>query len=173
MALEYLRKREWSPYVVGALMGILLTALFIYGQQIGVSTGISRVAALLEEGVAPQHVSKTPYFSQLLSDQVILNWKVLFILGLFLGAHFSFRLSGKRGQRNTIWEMAFGPSKAKRYFAAFLGGIFLLFGARLADGCTSGHAISGGAQFALTSWVFMMALFATAIPVSLMLYRKR
>ena len=171
--IKYLQRKSWSPYFVGACIGILLTALFASGFQIGVSSGISRMSALLENYFFPSHSLKTPYLQKVLADSVVFDWKVLFVLGLFFGALISWKIGKSQLQKNTIWEKRFGPSKSKRYFGAFFGGMFLLFGARLADGCTSGHAISGGAQFSLTSWVFMMTVFATAIPFSLLMYKKR
>ena len=36
------------------------------------------------------------------------------------------------------------------------------FAARLGRGCTSGQALSGGAELALGSWVFMFAVFGGA-----------
>ena len=34
------------------------------------------------------------------------------------------------------------------------------FAARLARGCTSGHALVGGAELSVGAWVFMMCIFA-------------
>jgi hypothetical protein len=36
------------------------------------------------------------------------------------------------------------------------------YGARLARGCTSGQALSGGAVLSAGSWAFMLAVFAGA-----------
>ena len=71
-----------------------------------------------------------------------------------------------------VWRERFGPSVAKRFIAAFLGGVVIMYGARLAGGCTSGHGISGGLQLALSSWLFLGVLFATGIGVSAVLFRK-
>ena len=170
---KFLLRDRWSPYLVGSLIGFLLTFLVTAGYTIGVSTGVARVAALLENTLAHSHLQKTPYFLGLLADRVILDWKILFIIGIFFGALIASKLSSKNNLvTNTIWVNQFGTSKSKRKFAAFLGGFFLLFGARLANGCTSGHAISGGAQLSLTSWVFMLSLFAVAIPTSMYIYSK-
>ena len=43
-----------------------------------------------------------------------------------------------------------------------LGGAVAGFGAQLARGCTSGQALTGGAQLALGSWVFMFSVFGGA-----------
>ena len=61
--------------------------------------------------------------------------------------------------------------KTRRYLISFLGGIVLLLGARFAGGCTSGHAISGGLQMAISSWLYMGGLFFVAIPSALIIYR--
>ena len=43
---------------------------------------------------------------------------------------------------------------------AVVGGILMGFAARLARGCTSGQALTGGAILSLGSWIFMMCVFA-------------
>jgi hypothetical protein len=60
----------------------------------------------------------------------------------------------------------------KRFVAAFLGGVIIMFGARMAGGCTSGHGISGSLQLALSSWTFFLTMFASGILTALVLFRK-
>ncbi|MFT7685168.1 MAG: putative membrane protein YedE/YeeE [Candidatus Azotimanducaceae bacterium] len=55
-----------------------------------------------------------------------------------------------KGSMTPMWRAKFGPSEAKRYSASLAGGFLLLFGARLAGGCTSGHMISGISQLAVS-----------------------
>lgn len=172
MSELFLKKDRWSPYLVGSLIGILLTSLFVIGHELGVSSGVARAGALIQGSIS--QVAEGSYFKQALNENIIFNWKVLFIIGLFLGAVLASKLSTKtEKKKNLIWENAFGTSKTKRYVAAFIGGIFLMLGARLADGCTSGHAICGGAQLSISSWMFMLAVFGSAIPVSFALYRRK
>ena len=64
-----------------------------------------------------------------------------------------------------VWRRRFGPSPARRLAAAFVGGAVEMYGARLAGGCASGHGISGTLQLALSSWVFTIVMFTTAILV--------
>ena len=71
-----------------------------------------------------------------------------------------------------IWYANYGDSAAKRYLVAFVGGFIVLYGARLAGGCTSGHMMSGMMQTSLSGYIFAAGAFATAIPVALMTYRK-
>jgi uncharacterized membrane protein YedE/YeeE len=55
---------------------------------------------------------------------------------------------------------------------AFLGGALMMFGARVAKGCTSGHAISGNQQLAASSLVFSPVMAATAAAVAHLLFGK-
>lgn len=70
------------------------------------------------------------------------------------------------------WSRRFGPSRLKRYAAAFLGGAAMMFGARMAKGCTSGHALTGVSQLALSSWVFTPLMFGSAALAARLLYGK-
>jgi uncharacterized membrane protein YedE/YeeE len=53
-----------------------------------------------------------------------------------------------------------------RWLFSFLGGAIFLYGARLARGCTSGQALSGGATLAAGSWAIMLSIFASAYAVA-------
>jgi uncharacterized membrane protein YedE/YeeE len=77
----------------------------------------------------------------------------MILVGILLGAWVSSKLSGDRQPETVpeLWARRFGPSARKRYLFAFLGGVVLMFGARLAGGCTSGHGISGSLQLAVSS----------------------
>ena len=65
-----------------------------------------------------------------------------------------------------------GASRWKRYIVAFLGGVILMFGARLAGGCTSGHGISGSLQLALSGWLFFGSVFVSGIATALLMFGK-
>ena len=54
-----------------------------------------------------------------------------------------------------------------KYAPSFIGGFILLYGARMADGCTSGHMMSGMMQGSVSGYVFAAAVFATAIPTAI------
>jgi uncharacterized membrane protein YedE/YeeE len=54
-----------------------------------------------------------------------------------------------------------GMSMRMRLITAFSGGMLIGFAARLARGCTSGVALTGGAQLAVAGWIFVIAMFAT------------
>ena len=105
-----------------------------------------------------------------------LNYSFVFVLAMMLGAGISAWLRGGNDKDdNTIpalWRANFGDSVMKRNLAAFAGGFIVLYGARLAGGCTSGHMMSGLMQTSLSGYIFTLGAFAAAIPVALMMYKK-
>lgn len=170
----YLRQARWSPYVVGVLLGLLTWFTFGVAQKaLGVSTNFSQAVRLGEEAVAPEHAQAVEYFKDYKVPQA-LGWEAAIFVGLILGAFVSARLArdDSTGQLPSLWVQRFGPSKAKAYALAFLGGAILIYGARLAGGCTSGHGISGSLQLALSSWVFFLSLFAGGLATAWTLFRK-
>jgi hypothetical protein len=55
---------------------------------------------------------------------------------------------------------------------AFAGGVILMFGARLAGGCTSGHGISGSLQLALSGWAFFASVFLSGILTAFLIFGR-
>jgi uncharacterized membrane protein YedE/YeeE len=89
------------------------------------------------------------------------------LFGGFLTAVFvSRRFTAFRPVVPPSWRNRFGPSQVKRAAGCFSGSFLVLFGSRMADGCSSGHILSGGVQLALSAWLFtaatLLAMFATA-----------
>ena len=73
----------------------------------------------------------------------------------------------------TVWQNRFGSRPGKRYAVCFISGFIILYGARLAGGCTSGHMMSGMMQTALSGYLFAIGAFATAIPLAIMLFNQK
>lgn len=172
-----LKRTRWSPYLVGAGIGVLSWITFAtMGKALGTSTTMVRAAGAMERVVAPEHVDQTAYLVKYLGTaaepQPVIEWQFALVLMLGVGALIAARLAGSRFRETVpdLWKWRFGESKALRYGAAFLGGAILLFGARLAGGCTSGHGISGGLQLAVGSWVFVIAMFASGVATALGLF---
>ena len=171
--IGWMRSPRWSPYVVGALIGALSWfAFWSIDRPIGVSTAIARTTGMVEDAFVPGHVNANPYFTKF-RPQV--DWEWMLVLGLGLGALASSLLSGDRpgDPVSSVWRDRFGPSRRKRYLGAFLGGVVLMLGARLAGGCTSGHGISGSLQLALSGWVFFVSIFLSGIASAHLLYGRR
>lgn len=130
----------------------------------------SVVVASLQSFIAPEHVKATPY----LAKHTKIDWQFMLVIAIFIGALLSALLarSYKVERVPDLWAWRFGPARAERYIAAFPGGILVLFGARLADGCTSGHGISGSLQFAVSSWVFFVSFFLAALATAFVPFGK-
>ncbi len=170
---------RWSPYLVGAGIGVLSWVTFaLMGKALGTSTTLVQAAGALERVVSPAHVDGNAYFTKYLgtatAPKPVIEWQFALVVMLGIGALLAARLSGSRFRETVpdLWRWRFGESKALRYGAAFLCGAILLFGARLADGCTSGHGISGGLQLAVSSWVFIAAMFGSGIATAFVLFGK-
>ena len=69
-----------------------------------------------------------------------------------------------------LWAEHFGPSVWLRSGVAFLGGVLLAYGARLAGGCTSGQGISGALQLSVGSWIALVCFFVGAVATAALLY---
>ena len=148
-----------NPYLAGSLLGVVLfAAFFLTGNGLGASGGLFRVVAAAVDVVAPLHVDRTPYLAEAAGGELdpLDNWVVYQILGALLGGF----VSGMLGRR-VRFEVKRGPrtSIRLRLLTAFLGGAIMGYGARLARGCTSGQALSGGAVLSAGSWAFMFAVF--------------
>ena len=163
-----------NPYLVGALIGVLSLLTFsLADKPIGISTGIAQASgACAMPVIGAEGVAANAYWAK----KAVPAWDYgsLFVLGTFLGALVSAAMSGsfKLESVPTIWRERFGSSVLKRMIAAFIGGVVILFGARLADGCTSGHGISGSLQLAVSSWTFFLVMFASGIVPAFLLFRR-
>jgi hypothetical protein len=81
---------------------------------------------------------------------------------MFVGTILGGFTSGLVNRRVKL-ELRKGPhiTTRTRVVFAFLGGAVMAYGARLARGCTSGQALSGGAVLSVGSWAVAMAIFAS------------
>ncbi|MFT5904441.1 MAG: putative membrane protein YedE/YeeE [Cryomorphaceae bacterium] len=169
-----LKEKKWNPYFVGVGIGILSWLVFlVVNKPIGMSTEVSKfsgwVTALF---VGKEAVTNNAYWS---SKVPAFGYSTVFLLFTAVGAFISARLG-----RDIVfekvpdtWRTYQGSSMMKRMIAAFFGGAILLFGARLAGGCTSGHGISGTMQLALSSWIFFPVMFITGIITARILFRNK
>lgn len=105
-----------------------------------------------------------------------LNYSFIFVIAMFAGAFISGRLRGGVGKSESsmpaVWRANFGDSKFKRYATAFVAGFVVLYGARLAGGCTSGHMMSGIMQTSVSGFIFTAGVFLAGIPTAIYLFRK-
>jgi hypothetical protein len=149
----------WNPYLGGAALGlVLLSAFVVMGKGLGASGASFRIGVAAVEAVAPGHVAGAPGLRGVAQGGSPLDdWLVFEVLGVVLGGVVGAYTSGRLSK-----EILRGPrsSKAARIGLALLGGLLMGFAARMARGCTSGQALSGGALLSAGSWAFMMSVFA-------------
>jgi len=160
-----------NPYLGGILLGIVLfAALFITGNGLGASGGINRIVVFIQDLVAPSHVDRTAYLTSMAGGDLnpLDNWIVFITLGTLLGGF----VSGWVHNRVKI-ETNRGPqvSVQLRWIMAFIGGAIMGYGARLARGCTSGQALSGGSVLSVGSWAIMLAIFGGGYALAYFLRR--
>ena len=195
-----MRENKW---IKGALLlGIsFFLAIFIV-KPIGVSTQFSVLSGIIHSTIDKEvivedssresgYISTNAYYDK--SEGKLakaiknpINYDFIFVLAIPLGGYLGYLALKKKGleqkedddnlnlkecgekceiQKNKCFIKKYGPS--------FLGGFLLLFGARMADGCTSGHMMSGMMQGSVSGYVFAASVFATAIPTALIIKKIR
>lgn len=147
-------------YIAGPLIGLMVPILLLLrDKQLGISSSLR----VLGSYVLP----KLNYFKY---DRDKDYWQVHFILGIVLIAFILFAVepnavpaideSTYYGQ----WALTIYAPSNWHLFA--LGGVFIGFGARYADGCTAGHCIMGNALFSAASLITTLSFFAGGLLTS-------
>jgi uncharacterized membrane protein YedE/YeeE len=118
-----------------------------------------------------------PNFEYTKSVIQTIGWEPFSDIGTFLGAliaalFVSRHFQGFRPVVPPSWRNRFGSSRSKRAIGSFGGFFILMFGARMAGGCTSGHILSGGVQMAASAWLFTVAVVIGMIATARVTYRN-
>lgn len=176
--LEMSKARRWTPYVCGALTGLLAIGSAVATTRVmgtttflGTSTTFVRASAMVERSVFPEHVAKNEYFKK---EKIKVDWQAMLVCGLFFGA-LAGALTGRAFEWEGVpptWRKRFGPSVTKRAAGGFLGGVVAMFGARLAGGCPSGQGLSGMMQLSVSGLVATACFFWGGILAAKYLARK-
>ena len=168
-----LTDKAWSPYLAGIVIGLLQVPTFLLmDTALGASSSFVTVAAHAASVVDPALGGSKYLTSHLWGAK---NWwQVAVVAGIAIGAFISMRLSGARRRTiSPVWATATGATTlGARAPIAFLAGFIMLFGARIAGGCTSGHGISGIAQLSAGSTVAVAAMFAGGILTAALIGRR-
>jgi VCBS repeat-containing protein len=107
--------------------------------------------------VAPAHVQHVPALSSTVGTRGALdNWIVFEVLGVVVGGALGAWSAGRFGRE--VMRGATFPA-GPRIALAISGGVLMGFAAKLARGCTSGQALSGGALMSVGAWAFMLSVF--------------
>jgi uncharacterized protein len=163
----------WNPYLAGFGLGLVLLASFvIMGRGLGASGAFSSLVAGGVQTIAPNHAKSNEFYVEYLGDGTknpLMDWLVFEVIGVFTGGLISGLLAGRMKK-----EVERGPSisSGRRLLFAFSGGALMGIGAKLARGCTSGQALTGGALLNVGSWAAMMAIFAGAYALAYFIRRQ-
>jgi uncharacterized membrane protein YedE/YeeE len=162
--------KRWSPYWVGFGIGILSWIAFVLSDKpIGVSTAYAQTSGMLEKAVQGRQVEAKAYYREYVPQ---IGWTWMLVVGLVGGAFVSAATSGdfRLEWIPALWEDKFGHSPIIRWAVAFSGGVVLGIGARWADGCTSGHGISGTLQLIVSSWIAVICFFIGGVVIANIIY---
>ncbi len=166
------------PYIAGALVGLLATLSVLVSTQtlgkaqyLGASTTFVRAAGYVEQTVDSGRIEANPYYAR---TKPRVDWQFMLVVGVFLGALVASRLdrSFKLEAVPPVWRDRFGGKVSTRAVGAFLGGIVAMFGARLADGCPSGHGLSGLMQLSISGFLSMMGFFGAGVLMAHLVYKR-
>ncbi len=185
--------KKWNWLTGGLLLGLIFLLAAWIVKPIGVSTQFVILNGIVwnlfdadlienDQEAKHKHTSTNVYLNKsggkyAKSVENPINYGFLFVLSMFLGSIISNvllknKVTKDERIRPKVWTEKFGQSISKRYIFAFIGGFLVLFGARLAGGCTSGHMMSGMMQTSLSGYLFALGVFAIAIPFAILVFKN-
>lgn len=168
--MDFFMLERWSPYVIGVLIGLLnVGSMLVSKKPLGASTSYMKIGGMIYGLFDKKEVKDNAYYEK---SKLKLDWGIMLVIGIVLGAFLSAQLSGSFNLTvvPTMWAREVSDSAVIRFFVAVVGGIFLGIGARWANGCTSGHGITGTSQLSAISWVATIAFFIGGIAAAFLIY---
>ncbi len=154
----------WAGGALGLLNALLMSAA-VANRPIGASTAFPYLGSVLG---GLRHAM----YAKLIARPGL--WEVWFLMGALLGAFVASLLAGDFKVRLVPerWVRVHGPSPVKRLFSSAVGAFLLIFGARMAGGCTSGHILSGIMQLSVSSIVFGIVVMSTFLVAGKLFYGR-
>jgi uncharacterized membrane protein YedE/YeeE len=161
----------WNPYLTGVLLGLVLLATYaVTGRGLGATGAFGAVAAWLAGLVSTENASTNIVLAKYWNDGAPLeSWTLFLLIGAFVGALVS-GIAGRRIQSSV--ERGPRVTDGQRLALAFIGGFVAAYGAKIAKGCTSGQALTGGSILNVGSLVFMLAVFASAYALAYLVRKE-
>ena len=185
-----MRSNKWIKGAMILGLSFFISVLLV--KPIGVSTQFSVLSGIIYNSVDKNLIaedtsresgykSTNAYLDKndgALAEEIInpINYGFVFVLAIPLGSYIAYKTSKKNEfneseihEDDLVQENCSLEDKGflGKYFPFFLGGFLLLFGARFAGGCTSGHMMSGMMQSSVSGYVFAGVVFAVSIPTAI------
>lgn len=162
---------QWSPYLAGAGIGVLLClSMLLSAKPLGCGVAFTTTAGMIEGLIkGREKVSEKPYFQMF---PLRIDWQWMLVAGIIIGAFISAMASGTFyiSWVPYTFAQAFGYSPVLRVLTALIGGVLVGLGARWCWGCPSSHGISGIPQLSLASCIAVACMFAVGIATALLMY---
>ena len=176
--LEFI-SQPWHWAVSGAMLTLLMVLMLLAGEKFGVSSSFETVCSMAGAG------KKVKLFDYDWRNQI---WLLIFIVGSILGGYigstvlqspepvqiseataaYLSQFPDVAPPMDKSGGLGFAPEKLftfdnilslRGFLMMVLGGFFIGFGTRWAQGCTSGHAISGLSNLQLASLIAVIGFF--------------
>jgi hypothetical protein len=169
-----MKQESASPYwrllpAAISLAGIIVFIFATFGPPASSSGFVSTLKGFFQVW-APDYVASKEHYRMIPGPG---SWLMAFVVGMAIGGFIAGRTFPVPVEDvPKIWEKRFGKSKVRRYLATFVGGFLILFGSRLAGGCTLGLFISGSTQLAVSGLYFGVVIFAVSMLTSRLVYGK-
>ncbi|MHB8839931.1 MAG: YeeE/YedE thiosulfate transporter family protein [Gemmatimonadaceae bacterium] len=151
---------------LGAIFGVVSALSIVTWGPIGVSGTYPRFIGAIMRRITPDAAHANPYLEKMGS---LIKPETMLVVGLLIGGFLAARLAGDKATAEHVHPGE--TTSGKRYRDAFFGGLLIVFGARLAGGCTSGHIISGITQLSISGLLFAAGVFATGILTAKLMHK--
>ena len=153
-----------------AMAGIMVFIFASFGPPASSSGFVTALKGFFLQ-VAPDYAANKAHYRMMPGPG---SWLMAFVLGMAIGGFIGGRSFGQPvSDVPKAWVDRYGPSRGKRYLATFGGGFLILFGARLAGGCTLGLFLSGSTQLAISGLYFGVVIFSVAMLTTWVVYKYR
>ncbi|MGM0505630.1 MAG: YeeE/YedE family protein [Bacteroidota bacterium] len=142
---------RWPTWVGGIAVGLISVVYFFRVEPLGVTAEINRIARLSGWSGLPERLEGMDSLAGCTPNLGPELWTTngVFVLSLVLGSIISGQLAGQFKPKIPTLS---GSLKS------FIGGILLGFGAMISLGCTIGVTLSGIHGFAISGWIFTVAM---------------
>ncbi len=190
---NFFTAKEWGWKTSGIMLGLIFLITVTFVKPIGVSTqfvildgivwnGLSDGLVVKDDKAKKGYASTNAYLNKSGGKYAKniakpMNYSFVFVVAMIVGGFLAYIMQSEptsRSERSMpdVWYENYGDTVGKRFLFAFIGGFLVLWGARLAGGCSSGHMMSGMMQTSVSGYLFALATFAMAIPVAKILYKN-
>lgn len=191
-----MKNNNWIK--LAAVLGISFFIAIFLVKPIGVSTQYSVLSGIIHSSIDKDVItvdesresgykSTNAYYDKSegkLAESIKNPWNYdfVFVLAIPVGSLLGYMIMKNRRKEEEATESTCVDGKCelevkdnnvKEYLISFAGGFILLYGARMADGCTSGHMMSGMMQGSVSGYVFAAAVFVTAIPTAILIKKLK